>query len=84
MQMLTNRNSMSPTYPNEIGAYRLQPLGRPGTSFPKKLPLLLFSVGGNRPIWLDTPSRVDGACRFSMLGQRPTKAQYERSTLAPL
>ncbi|GAT85528.1 alpha/beta hydrolase [Paenarthrobacter nicotinovorans] len=55
MQMLTNRNSMSPTYLNEmehIGA-NFQPAL--GTGFPKDLPLLLFAVAENKqtPEWLD-------------------------------
>ena len=59
MQMLTNRNSMSPTYLNEmehIGANFQRALG---TGFPKDLPLLLFAVAENKqnPEWLELHRR---------------------------
>ncbi|WP_416428546.1 alpha/beta hydrolase [Paenarthrobacter nicotinovorans] len=59
MQMLTNRNSMSPTYLNEmehIGSNFQRALG---TGFPKDLPLLLFAVAENKqnPEWLELHRR---------------------------
>lgn len=59
MQMLTNRNSMAPTYLNEM-----EHIGRNfqralGTGFPEDLPLLLFAVAENKqnPEWLDLHRR---------------------------
>ncbi|WP_189013988.1 alpha/beta hydrolase [Paenarthrobacter histidinolovorans] len=55
MQMLTNRNSMSPTYLNEMSHISSNFQNALGTSFPKELPLLLFVVAENRenPEWLE-------------------------------
>lgn len=55
MQMLTNRNSMSPTYLNEMAHISSNFKNALGTAFPKDLPLLLFVVAENKqtPEWLD-------------------------------
>ncbi|MDI2035751.1 putative aminoacrylate hydrolase RutD [Paenarthrobacter nitroguajacolicus] len=59
MQMLTNRNSMSPTYLNEMGHIATNFQRALGTSFPKELPLLLFVVAENKktPEWLELHQR---------------------------
>ncbi|MEV7663025.1 alpha/beta hydrolase [Paenarthrobacter sp. NPDC089316] len=59
MQMLTNRNSMSPTYLNEMANISTNFQRALGTSFPKELPLLLFVVAENKqnPEWLELHRR---------------------------
>jgi hypothetical protein len=57
--VLTNRNSLSPTYLNEMGNIKTnfeRPLGR---GFSKELPLLLFVVAENKPTpeWLELHHR---------------------------
>ncbi|MFF2843299.1 alpha/beta hydrolase [Paenarthrobacter sp. NPDC057981] len=55
MQMLTNRNSMAPTYLNEMEHIGTNFQRALGTGFPKELPLLLFAVAENKqnPEWLE-------------------------------
>lgn len=59
MQMLTNRNSMSPTYLNEMEHIGTNFQRALGTGFPKDLPLLLFAVAENKqnPEWLELHRR---------------------------
>ena len=54
MQMLSNRNSMSPTYLNEMAHISTNFQRALGTTFPKELPLLLFVVAENpeNPDWV--------------------------------
>lgn len=59
MRMLSNRNSLSPTYLNEMAHFGANfDLAR-GTNFPKDLPLLLFVVSNNdeNPDWLGLHER---------------------------
>ncbi|MFJ4262327.1 alpha/beta hydrolase [Paenarthrobacter nicotinovorans] len=67
MQLLSNRNSMSPTYLNEMAHIPTNFQRALGTSFPKDLPVLLFVVAENKqnPEWLELHRRqassvVDG------------------------
>ncbi|MFJ4226060.1 alpha/beta fold hydrolase [Paenarthrobacter nicotinovorans] len=67
MQLLSNRNSMSPTYLNEMAHIPSNFQRALGTGFPKELPLLLFAVAENKqnPEWLElhrsqAASVVDG------------------------
>ena len=55
MQMLTNRNSLSATYLNEMGHIKSNFENALGSGFPKDLPLLLFVVAenGKVPEWLE-------------------------------
>ena len=46
--MLTNKDSLSPTYLNEMGHIKTNFERALGTSFPKDLPLLLFVVAENK------------------------------------
>ena len=59
MQMLTNRNSLSATYLNEMGHIKSNFENALGTGFPKDLPLLLFVVAENKqvPEWLELHHR---------------------------
>ncbi|MFJ4267054.1 alpha/beta hydrolase [Paenarthrobacter nicotinovorans] len=59
MQMLTNRNSMSPTYLSEMEHISRNFQRALGTGFPEDLPLLLFAVAENKqtPEWLDLHHR---------------------------
>ncbi|GAA3283696.1 alpha/beta fold hydrolase [Paenarthrobacter aurescens] len=59
MQMLANRNSLSPTYLNEMGHIKSNFQNALGTTFPKDLPLLLFVVAENKqtPEWLELHHR---------------------------
>ncbi|WP_236558418.1 alpha/beta hydrolase [Arthrobacter sp. 9V] len=59
MQMLSNRNSLSPTYLNEMGHIKSNFENALGTGFPKELPLLLFVVAENKqnPEWLELHHR---------------------------
>ncbi|MCD4852930.1 alpha/beta hydrolase [Arthrobacter sp. AK01] len=59
MKMLTNRNSISPTYLNEMTHIRTNFERALGTGFPKDLPLLLFVVSENakNPEWLGLHQR---------------------------
>ncbi|AFR30202.1 hypothetical protein [Arthrobacter sp. Rue61a] len=59
MQMLTNRNSLTPTYLNEMGHIQSNFERALGTGFPKELPLLLFVVAENKqtPEWLELHHR---------------------------
>ncbi|WP_370629019.1 alpha/beta hydrolase [Paenarthrobacter nitroguajacolicus] len=59
MQMLTNKNSLSPTYLNEMGHIKTNFERALGTGFPKDLPLLLFVVAENKqtPEWLELHHR---------------------------
>lgn len=54
-----NRNSLSPTYLNEMGHIRTNFERALGTGFPKDLPLLLFVVAENEktPEWLELHHR---------------------------
>lgn len=54
MALLSNRNSLSPTYLDEMSHIRTNFADAIGTSFPKDLPLLLFVVAENAttPEWL--------------------------------
>lgn len=54
MALLSNRNSLSPTYLDEMSHIRTNFAQAIGTSFPKDLPLLLFVVTENptTPEWL--------------------------------
>lgn len=55
LAMLSNRNSLSPTYLNEMAHIRTNFADALGTGFPQDLPLLLFVVSDNaaNPNWLD-------------------------------
>ncbi|MFC8038907.1 alpha/beta fold hydrolase [Paenarthrobacter sp. NPDC057355] len=59
MQLLSNRNSMSPTYLNEMAHIPTNFQRALGTSFPKDLPLLQFVVAENKqnPEWLELHRR---------------------------
>ncbi len=59
MQMLTNKNSLSPTYLNEMGHIKTNFERAEGTGFPKDLPILLFVVAENKqtPEWLELHHR---------------------------
>lgn len=59
MQMLTNRNSLSPTYLNEMGHIQSNFERALGMGFPKELPLLLFVAAENKqtPEWLELHHR---------------------------
>ncbi|MCT9869140.1 alpha/beta hydrolase [Paenarthrobacter aurescens] len=59
MKMLTNRNSISQTYLNEMTYIRTNFERALGTGFPKDLPLLLFVVSENakNPEWLGLHQR---------------------------
>ncbi|KJC63146.1 alpha/beta fold hydrolase [Agreia bicolorata] len=54
LAMLSNRNSLSPTYLDEMAHIRTNFADALGTGFPKGLPLLLFVVANNEsnPGWL--------------------------------
>ena len=54
LSMLSNRNSLSPTYLNEMAHIRTNFADAEGTGFPEGLPLLLFVVANNEsnPGWL--------------------------------
>lgn len=57
--MLSNRNSLTPTYLNEMAHIRTNFERALGTSFPEDLPLLLFVVSDNakNPDWLGLHER---------------------------
>lgn len=59
MRMLSNRNSLSTTYLNEMGHIQSNFERALGTGFPKELPLLLFVVAENKqtPEWLELHHR---------------------------
>ncbi|MFE4196502.1 alpha/beta hydrolase [Paenarthrobacter sp. NPDC056912] len=59
MGILSNRNSATPTYLNEMNHIRTNFERALGTGFPKDLPLLLFVVSDNakNPDWLDLHKR---------------------------
>lgn len=54
MTLLSNRNSLSPTYLDEMSHIRTNFADAIGTTFPEDLPLLLFAVAENEttPEWL--------------------------------
>lgn len=57
--MLSNRNSLTPTYLNEMANIRTNFQRALGTKFPEDLPLLLFAVSDNaaNPDWLGLHER---------------------------
>ncbi|WP_311257190.1 alpha/beta hydrolase [Microbacterium sp. WCS2018Hpa-9] len=59
MLLLSNRNSLSPTYLDEMTHIRTNFADAAGTGFPHGLPLLLFVVADNAatPNWLDLHER---------------------------
>ncbi|WP_364306658.1 alpha/beta hydrolase [Paenarthrobacter nitroguajacolicus] len=59
MRILTNKNSLSPTYLDEMGHIKTNFERAEGTGFPKDLPLLLFVVAENKqtPEWLELHQR---------------------------
>lgn len=72
MQMLTNRNSLSPTYVDEIG-HVLSSFERAlVTAFLKELPLLLFVQGGTLECNVIPNSSVQiSSCTAEELFRRP-------------
>lgn len=63
MALLSNRNSLSPTYLDEMTHIRTNFADAAGTGFPDRLPLLLFVVADNAvtPNWLDLHERQAAA-----------------------
>ena len=59
ISMLSNRNSLTPTYLNEMANIRINFQAALGTRFPADLPLLLFAVSDNaaNPDWLGMHER---------------------------
>lgn len=59
MSMLSNRNSLSPTYLNEMAHFGANFERALGTTFPQDLPVLLFVVANNdkNPDWLGLHER---------------------------
>lgn len=59
MSLLSNRNSLSPTYLDEMTHIRTNFADAAGTEFPAGLPLLLFVVADNagNPDWIDLHER---------------------------
>lgn len=59
MSLLSNRNSLSPTYLDEMTHIRTNFADAAGTGFPAGLPLLLFVVADNagNPDWIDLHER---------------------------
>lgn len=63
MSLLSNRNSLSPTYLDEMTHIRTNFADAAGTGFPDGLPLLLFVVADNAgtPNWIDLHERQAAA-----------------------
>jgi pimeloyl-ACP methyl ester carboxylesterase len=63
LAMLSNRNSLSPTYLDEMAHIRTNFADAEGTGFPEGLPLLLFVVANNssNPGWLQLHEEQAGA-----------------------
>ena len=59
MSLLSNRNSLTPTYLDEMNRIRTNFADAAGTGFPPGLPLLLFVVADNaaNPDWIDLHER---------------------------
>jgi len=59
MALLSNRNSLTPTYLDEMAHIRINFADAAGTGFPAGLPLLLFVVADNagNPDWIDLHER---------------------------
>lgn len=84
ISMLSNRNSLTPTYLDEMAHIRTNFQRALGTSFPKDLPLLLFVVSDNakNPDWIGLHERQSASVQDGTV--IPLSGEhYLHHTLAP-
>ncbi|UKA48948.1 hypothetical protein LFT48_16105 [Arthrobacter sp. FW305-123] len=76
VQMLSNRNSLSAMYLNEMGHIKSNFENALDTGFPKDFPLLLFVVAENKqvPEWLELHHRQGASVTIGIVVPLPGRA----------